>query len=170
MQISDPTEPPIRVLVIAPQPLVRFALAALVDGHDDLDLVRAIADARALPRRISADVLLGHFADEHRPEVSLPLVTVTLDDAPPRIVTAIRRAAGTDRAPQPRTTQVLSRRELEVVALVASGFTDHQIADALFLSVRTVRSHLDRIRTKTGLRRRADLTRWYVSEPRSSSS
>ena len=39
------------------------------------------------------------------------------------------------------------------------GRTDAQIAAQLYISVRTVRSHLDRIRDKTGCRRRADLTR-----------
>jgi DNA-binding CsgD family transcriptional regulator len=53
----------------------------------------------------------------------------------------------------------LSAREQELVRLVAQGRTDTQIAAELFISVRTVRSHLDRIRDKTGARRRADLTR-----------
>jgi non-specific serine/threonine protein kinase len=53
----------------------------------------------------------------------------------------------------------LSARERELVTLVASGRTDAQIAERLYISVRTVRSHLDRIRDKTGCRRRADLTR-----------
>jgi predicted ATPase/DNA-binding CsgD family transcriptional regulator len=53
----------------------------------------------------------------------------------------------------------LSARERELVTLVARGLTDAQIAAELFISVRTVRSHLDRIRDKTGARRRADLTR-----------
>jgi predicted ATPase/DNA-binding CsgD family transcriptional regulator len=53
----------------------------------------------------------------------------------------------------------LSARERELVALVAQGATNAQIADRLFISVRTVSSHLDRIRDKTGARRRADLTR-----------
>jgi len=53
----------------------------------------------------------------------------------------------------------LSVRERELVALVAQGRTDAQIAEQLYISVRTVRSHLDRIRDKTGCRRRADLTR-----------
>jgi pSer/pThr/pTyr-binding forkhead associated (FHA) protein/DNA-binding CsgD family transcriptional regulator len=50
-------------------------------------------------------------------------------------------------------------RERELLALVAGGATDQQIADELFISIRTVRSHLDRIQEKTGMRRRADLTR-----------
>jgi DNA-binding CsgD family transcriptional regulator len=53
----------------------------------------------------------------------------------------------------------LSAREQELVTLVARGRTDAQIAAQLYISVRTVRSHLDRIRDKTGCRRRADLTR-----------
>jgi DNA-binding CsgD family transcriptional regulator len=53
----------------------------------------------------------------------------------------------------------LSARERELVALVAQGHTDAQIAAQLHISIRTVRSHLDRIRDKTGCRRRADLTR-----------
>jgi DNA-binding CsgD family transcriptional regulator/tetratricopeptide (TPR) repeat protein len=53
----------------------------------------------------------------------------------------------------------LSARERELVTLVAQGRTDAQIAAQLFISIRTVRSHLDRIRDKTGCRRRADLTR-----------
>jgi DNA-binding CsgD family transcriptional regulator len=53
----------------------------------------------------------------------------------------------------------LSVRERELVTLVAQGHTDAQIARHLYISVSTVRSHLDRIRDKTGCRRRADLTR-----------
>jgi len=58
----------------------------------------------------------------------------------------------------------LSARERELVALVAQGRTNAQIAAQLYISVRTVISHLDRIRDKTGCRRRADLTRLALSE------
>ena len=53
----------------------------------------------------------------------------------------------------------LSARERELVTLVAQGRTDAQIAAQLYISVRTVHTHLNRIRDKTGCRRRADLTR-----------
>ena len=53
----------------------------------------------------------------------------------------------------------LSARERDLIALVAQGATNAQIAAQLSISVRTVGSHLDRIRDKTGCRRRADLTR-----------
>jgi len=58
----------------------------------------------------------------------------------------------------------LSARERELVALVARGQTDAQIAGQLLISVSTVRSHLDRIRDKSGCRRRADLTRLALQE------
>jgi Bacterial regulatory proteins, luxR family len=44
------------------------------------------------------------------------------------------------------------------VTLAGPGRTDAQIAAQLYISVRTVSSQLDRIRDKTGCRRRADLT------------
>ena len=68
-------------------------------------------------------------------------------------------------APAPETPaaaaglDALSPRERELLTLVARGHTDAQIAEQLHISVRTVSSHLDRIRDKTGCRRRADLTR-----------
>jgi non-specific serine/threonine protein kinase len=65
-------------------------------------------------------------------------------------------AAAADAAPG---LALLSPRERELVTLVAQGRTDAQIAAQLYITVRTVSSHLDRIRDKTGCRRRADLTR-----------
>jgi DNA-binding CsgD family transcriptional regulator len=56
----------------------------------------------------------------------------------------------------------LSDREREIVALLAGGATDAQIAERLFLSINTVRSHLERIRDKTGARRRAELVRYAI--------
>jgi len=66
------------------------------------------------------------------------------------------------RVPSPGLGQ-LSARQRELVTLVAQGCTDAQIAAQLGISIRTIRSHLDRIRDKTGCRRRADLTRLALS-------
>ena len=60
--------------------------------------------------------------------------------------------------------KLLTPREWELVSMVAQGRTNTEIAARLFISVRTVSSHLDRIRDKTGCRRRADLTRLALSE------
>jgi predicted ATPase/class 3 adenylate cyclase/DNA-binding CsgD family transcriptional regulator len=63
----------------------------------------------------------------------------------------------------PSSLDQLSARERELLTLVAQGRTDAQIAGQLYITVSTVRSHLDRIRDKTGCRRRADLTRLALS-------
>ncbi len=57
---------------------------------------------------------------------------------------------------------LLSERERDIVALLAGGATDAQIARHLYLSVNTVRSHLERIRDKTAARRRTDLVRYAI--------
>lgn len=59
---------------------------------------------------------------------------------------------------------ILSARERQVLALLAAGERDRDIADRLSISVRTVRSHLDHIREKTGRRRRPDLTRLAIEK------
>ena len=64
--------------------------------------------------------------------------------------------------PPPSPLSNLSAREREILALVATGATNQQIAAALFISPSTVGSHLDRIRDKTGCRRRPELTRLAV--------
>jgi DNA-binding CsgD family transcriptional regulator/tetratricopeptide (TPR) repeat protein len=79
------------------------------------------------------------------------------------MTTAGSASAGSATAQAPQGGK-LSPRERELVTLVAQGKTDAQIADQLFISVRTVRTHLDRIRDKSGCRRRADLTRLALEE------
>ncbi len=51
----------------------------------------------------------------------------------------------------------LSTRESEVLGLVARGQDNHEIARALFLSVKTVQNHVSTLLTKTGARSRAQL-------------
>ena len=58
----------------------------------------------------------------------------------------------------------LTPREREVLVLLAAGATDQDIAEALNVQVRTVRSYLERVREKTGRRRRPDLTRYAIAE------
>jgi DNA-binding NarL/FixJ family response regulator len=56
----------------------------------------------------------------------------------------------------------LSVREREILRLVAEGERDRDIADQLCISLKTVQSHLSRIRDKTSRRRRAELTRLAI--------
>ena len=53
--------------------------------------------------------------------------------------------------------QLLTRREREVVTLVATGLTNDEIAERLVLSPATVRTHVSRSMTKVGARNRAQL-------------
>ena len=62
------------------------------------------------------------------------------------------------RAERTAVTYHLTPRERDVLALVAAGEKDQDIADQLFIAITTVHSHLERIRDKTGARRRAALT------------
>ena len=57
---------------------------------------------------------------------------------------------------------LLGKREHEILRLLADGCTDKEIAAKVFISPRTVQNHLTRIREKTGLRRRTELTRWAM--------
>ncbi len=63
---------------------------------------------------------------------------------------------------RPRAETGLSAREVEVLRLVCAGSSDQEIASELVLSVKTVHSHLDRIRAKTGCRRRVELVRFAM--------
>ena len=58
--------------------------------------------------------------------------------------------------------QALSAREIEVVRLVAEGFSSKEVAVRLDLSVRTVEKHRANIMEKIGVREVASLVRWCV--------
>lgn len=55
----------------------------------------------------------------------------------------------------------LSIREIEVLGLIMLGFTNQQIADKLFISFETVRSHRKNILEKTGAKNTAALINYY---------
>ena len=57
-------------------------------------------------------------------------------------------------------TGTLTVSELKVLRLVAEGRTDKQISQSLYISPRTVQSHLAHIRAKTGISRRTQLACW----------
>ena len=56
----------------------------------------------------------------------------------------------------------LTNREMEVLRLLVSGYTNRQIAEQLILSVRTVESHRANLITKLDLRTRLDLVRFAM--------
>lgn len=63
---------------------------------------------------------------------------------------------------RPGARPLLTGREREVLALVARGHTDREVAERLTLSVRTVQNHLASVRRKTDLHRRSELASWAV--------
>jgi non-specific serine/threonine protein kinase len=60
---------------------------------------------------------------------------------------------------------VLSRRQLEIARLIADGLTNRQVADRLFLSERTVETHITNMLNKLGLNSRIQLSRWLAELP-----
>jgi len=56
----------------------------------------------------------------------------------------------------------LTKREKEILRLIASGFTGRQIAEKLFISERTVDTHRTHVRNKTRCRNTAELTRYAM--------
>lgn len=57
----------------------------------------------------------------------------------------------------------LSRRELQVLTLIADGFTNKQIADELGISVRTVETHRERLMRKLNVQGTAALTKAAIA-------
>lgn len=59
----------------------------------------------------------------------------------------------------PELKNVLSEREIEIVQLIAQGLSSQQVADKLFISVRTVETHRKNILSKLNLNNVAGLIR-----------
>ena len=105
-------------------------------------------------------------------------VTKTISGS--EISAAIRRVAGGDAVFSPRlagfvldafgTAEVavedeldkLSARELEVMRLIARGYSYKEVAKALFISIKTVETHVSAVLRKLQLSSRHELTRWAV--------
>jgi DNA-binding NarL/FixJ family response regulator len=56
----------------------------------------------------------------------------------------------------------ITPRQQEIAVLVAKGYTNAQIAEALVLVPGTVANHLDHLRTRLGLQNRAQVAAWVV--------
>ncbi len=70
-----------------------------------------------------------------------------------RLITEFARRPATDR-PSPAALDDLTPREREVLLLIAEGLSNHEIAEKLFLSEGTVKTHIKRIFYKLDLRDR----------------
>ena len=104
-----------------------------------------------VPKRKPADVLIRAIEKVHAGEVwfdRTAIAGVLADMARPK-------AAQTD--PEAEKITQLTKREREVVALVAEGLKNKQIAERLFISSVTVRHHLTSIFSKLGVTDRLEL-------------
>lgn len=185
-ELSPAEEPPLRVAVYGPDPLARGGLLALLReaGLREVGLGVAERDpdvilwdlgpgqpGRGEPPRIDADrPLLALVADREgaRHALSRGASGVILRSAEAgRLVAAIRAlvadlvviddtlAAGLlpELAPP---ASALSPREAEVLALLAEGLTNADIADELDLSAHTVRFHVRAVLARLKARNRAE--------------
>lgn len=84
--------------------------------------------------------------------------SVSMNDVLVRALLADERSEPPHAAGQ----EVLSNREREVLALVAQGYTNQQVADQMLLSVKTVETYRSRLMTKLGLEDRSQLVRYAV--------
>jgi DNA-binding NarL/FixJ family response regulator len=106
---------------------------------------------------------------------------VTKTVSPAELEDAIRRVAGGDAVFSPRLAgfvldafsslpasqvdpelDLLSDREREVLQHIARGYTYREVGEALFISVKTVESHVSAVLRKLQLSNRNELTRWAV--------
>lgn len=88
------------------------------------------------------------------------------------LVTAVRRVAGGEQHlgprivalldPAPYLAQDLTPREVEVVSLLVAGHLNHEVAEILHLSVRTIEHHRSNLLRKLRIHSRAELVRWVA--------
>ncbi|MEU6991866.1 response regulator transcription factor [Streptomyces sp. NPDC046465] len=135
---SGTTGPTPRVLV-----LTTFDQDAYV--HDAL---RAGASGFLLKDAQPEELLAGIRVVASGEAMLAPTVTRRLIDA----------FAGTAPAPEPELLDTLTPREREVLALVAAGHTNAEIAAALGVTTGTVKSHVNALLSKLGLRDRVQAT------------
>jgi DNA-binding NarL/FixJ family response regulator len=147
---------------------------------DGLEVARRLAAIEDNPTRV---VVVTTFDLDEYVHAALTggAVGFLLKDAGPALLVEAVRAATADESlispavttrllrtlspgPAARTTRTprhaLTPRELDVVRLVARGRTNAEIADALFLSLSTVKTHLGAVQGKLGARNRVEIAAW----------
>ena len=119
--------------------------------HDDVAYLRKAFDAGARGYLVkdAADVELV---------VAVHQVAAGREYVHPRLGAALLSSTAGQRIAGPGGE--LSERELEVLRLVALGYTNAAIATELYVSVRTVETHRAHVQEKLGIKARADLVRY----------
>lgn len=150
----------------------RTELASLASR--DADALRSVADSWADAARpleaARAQFVLGSWMakDGKRDEAVALLKEVRAAfvkmgaNADADLVSSQLRGLGTRSRAKSRTTNVgpLTKRELEIARLVASGLKNAEVASTLFLAEKTVAAHLSNIYGKVEVKSRVQLTAW----------
>lgn len=127
--------------------------------HEDENYLRQMLRAGAsgyVPKKAADTELLDAIRATCRGEHFLhPSMTAGL-------VAEVQSNIAIARQMETRVNEALSQREQEVLQLLAMGHTNQQIADKLFLSIKTVETYKARIKDKLGLAGRADLVRYAI--------
>jgi DNA-binding NarL/FixJ family response regulator len=127
-------------------------LTSFVDDDMIFQAIQAGASGYVL-KQVGNDSLIRALAAVRRGEALLdPVVTQ-------RVLKRVRETE-TDR--QAAAFRDLSEREMEVLALVAEGKSNNEIAEALFLSEKTVRNHVSTILSKLGFSNRIEAATYAV--------
>ena len=136
------------------------ALARRANGERD-EALRCLREALALA---APNGLVRTFVDEGAPMASLLAEAAALG-VMPDYVAALRDAfraeeppVGVEASPGAAESliEALTRRELEVLRLVAEGLSNEEIGERLFLSLSTVKGHNQKIFDKLQVRRRTE--------------
>jgi two-component system response regulator NreC len=126
--------------------------------HDDPAYLRSVLSAGAsgyvLKRSVDAELLTAIRAVYRKGT----FVDPSLADVLVQDVLAKRGA----KTPPKRSVNILSDRELQVLKLVARGFSSQQIAKHILVGVKTVETYRSRLAQKLGLRTRSDVVRFAV--------
>jgi DNA-binding NarL/FixJ family response regulator len=144
---------PMSALLLAGQDTTIFvALHRKRRDFSDADLARLAA----LQRPVSAALAFKAALDD---TVRLLQQSSRLEPSRPAVDPTPRR--GRDAAVHLCSGYEPTRREAEVLALAAEGWTNHQIGRRLGITERTVRKHLSAVYDKAGVRGRAAATAWW---------
>ena len=141
-------------LITTEHPRVRVVmLTVAADDERVLDAIRAGACGYMLKNARLPDIVAGVQAAAAGESVLAPSVAGAL-------VTSVRE--GAQRRTSPRELAVLTTREREVLALVAEGFDNADIAGRLYVSPSTVKNHVSNVLEKLGLENRVQAAAFAI--------
>ncbi len=108
----------------------------------------------------------GYILKEAEPQELLHAIQMVRQDqvflSPAVTKSILESFVATTIEPEDEKHNALTPREKEVLRLAAQGLTNREIAEALYLSIRTVEKHRQAMMHKLGLARRDELTRYAI--------